>query len=98
MHEIWICNETGNNPHTWWVPLSFTTPSGGFDVTKPQAWLDPANADTSTEVDISSIPGLDTEPLIANVQQTGFYRVNYDAENWAMIRDALKSDFEKINR
>ena len=91
-------NETDNNPYTWWVPLSFTTPSGGFEVTKPQAWLDPANADTSTEVDISSLPGLETEPLIANVQQTGFYRVNYDAENWAMIRDALKSDFEKINR
>ena len=42
-------NETDNNPYTWWVPLSFTTPSGGFDVTKPQAWLDPANADTTTD-------------------------------------------------
>ena len=91
-------NETDNNPYTWWVPLSFTTPSGGFDVTKPQAWLDPADAATSTEVDISGLPGLETEPLIANVQQTGFYRVNYDAENWGMIRDALKSDHEKINR
>ena len=50
------------------------------------------------EVDISSLPSISTEPLIANVQQTGFYRVNYDAENWALIRDALKTDFEKINR
>lgn len=91
-------NETDNNPYTWWVPLSFATPSGGFEVTKPQAWLDPADAATSTEVDISALPGLETEPLIANVQQTGFYRVNYDAENWGMIRDALKSDYEKINR
>ena len=88
-------NETDNNPYTWWVPLSLTTPSGGFEVTKPQAWQDPANP---PEVDISSLPSINTEPLIANVQQTGFYRVNYDAENWALIRDALKTNFEKINR
>ena len=91
-------NETDNNPYTWWVPLSFTTPSGGFAVTAPQAWLNPANADADTEIDVSALPSLDTEPLIANVQQTGFYRVNYDLDNWGRIRDALKSDHEKINR
>ena len=58
-------NETDNNPYTWWVPLSFTTPSGGFEVTKPQAWLDPADAATSTEITYRSRCSLVASPLRA---------------------------------
>lgn len=40
--------------------------------------------------------------VIFNVQQTGFYRVNYDEVSWGLIVDALKSDaftdIHEVNR
>ena len=89
-------NETDTNSYTWWVPLSMTTPAMGFDKTSPDTWLDPANAGTETEVDLSFVSS--TEPVIVNVQQTGFYRVNYDSKNWELISSALLNNFEDIHR
>ena len=74
-----------------------TTPAMGFDKTSPDTWLDPANADTETLVDLSSV-ALSSEPVIVNVQQTGFYRVNYDSKNWELISNALLNNFEEIHR
>ena len=95
--------ETGEsndtNPYTWWVPISFTSPRLGFQATSPSSWLDPAQADTVTEISLGDLTA--TEPLIVNVQQTGFYRVNYDQQNWDLISAALLSDhqtFHRINR
>ena len=74
-----------------------TTPAMGFDKTSPDTWLDPANADIQTEVDLSSVAS-SSEPVIVNVQQTGFYRVNYDSKNWELISNALLNNFEEIHR
>ena len=74
-----------------------TTPAVGFDKTSPDIWLDPANADIQTEVDLSSVAS-SSEPVIVNVQQTGFYRVNYDSKNWELISNALLNNFEEIHR
>ena len=88
--------------YTWWVPLSFTTPSQGFEATFPSAWLSPAAANTSSLVDLCS-SGVVTsgEPVILNVRQTGFYRVNYDQAGWDLIQQSLLSDhttLHKVNR
>ena len=74
-----------------------TTPAMGFDKTSPDTWLDPANADIQTEVDLSSVAS-SSEPVIVNVQQTGFYRVNYDSKNWDLISNALLNNFGEIHR
>ena len=74
-----------------------TTPAMGFDKTSPDTWLDPANADIQTEVDLSSVAS-SSEPVIVNVQQTGFYRVNYDSKNWELISNALLNNFEEMHR
>ena len=94
--------QAGDPQYTWWVPLSFTTPSQGFDQTFPSAWLSPATANTSTEVDLCSTGDLTSEdPVILNVQQTGFYRVNYDQGGWDLIQLTLMTDHtavHKVNR
>ena len=93
-------NETVDDDHdyTWWVPLSMTTLSLGFDKTSPDTWLDPANADSATEIDLAPLSSHASDPVIVNVQQTGFYRVNYDQENWNLISEALVNDHEAIHR
>lgn len=34
---------------------------------------------------------------IANVKRAGFYRVNYDTDNWNKLIDQLKTDYNKID-
>ena len=40
----------------------------------------------------------DTVALVANVQQTGFYRVNYDQKNWEMLAQLLMADHASVHR
>jgi hypothetical protein len=35
--------------------------------------------------------------IIGNIQHSGFFRVNYDAENWKLLIDQLLSDNKKIH-
>jgi hypothetical protein len=53
----------------WWVPVSYTTPQKGFEKTKNSIWLAPTE-DSKT---VTLNEPLE-QPLIVNVQQTGFYR------------------------
>lgn len=70
-----------------YITSSSTTPSG-------VKWL---GSDTIDE--IISIPSLtDGDWLLANVDQFGFYRVNYDDGNWRAIIAALGNDSQVFNR
>ena len=40
----------------------------------------------------------ETDALIVNVQETGFYRVNYDADNWNKISATLQTDLSAIHK
>ncbi|KAF7414799.1 hypothetical protein HZH68_003288 [Vespula germanica] len=73
--------------HTWWIPLTFATSSSIIDFrrTRPKLWLCPWDKRTM----ISNFR--DTDWVLFNVQQIGFYRVNYDETNWKMLIDHLRS-------
>ncbi|XP_067006895.2 aminopeptidase N [Anabrus simplex] len=74
--------------YSWWIPLSYTTQNeSDFNNTAPKQWL-PANQSCVT---ISGLPGKD-QWVIFNIQQTGYYRVNYDDHNWLLLVNFLKSD------
>lgn len=76
----------------WWVPLTFTDPNTGFNNTYNKEWLRPDGKSRTLE----AMPAEDT-PVIFNVQQTGYYRVNYDKKNWALIAEQLNRDHTKIH-
>jgi aminopeptidase N len=64
----------------WIVPLTWTTEAQlDFDTQTPSAWL--MTAETQLEV---GVPPAD-QWLLLNVQQTAYYRVNYDQANWDML-------------
>lgn len=82
----------------WWVPINYASKSenSNFSSTKPIFWLskDQSNLVVGIECNSSSW-------LVANVQQTGFYRVNYDLRNWELIKTQLYTSPEvipKLNR
>ncbi|KAL0111093.1 hypothetical protein PUN28_012805 [Cardiocondyla obscurior] len=85
-----------NNADTvsrWWIPINLVTRANSdFSSTLPTNWLSP-------DVEELVINDTDTQDwIIINVQQTGFYRVNYDAINWLKIANYLDSEnYTKIH-
>ncbi|XP_075550023.1 endoplasmic reticulum aminopeptidase 1-like isoform X2 [Dermacentor variabilis] len=69
----------------WHVPLTFVMDGGQQHL----VWMN------STDLDVSlgeSVPSW----IKANVNQTGFYRVNYDAPNWAALMGQLQRDHQAL--
>ena len=50
----------------------------------------------SAQVDLGWAGG--EEAVILNVQQTGFYRVNYDLTNWGLLAQNLLDNHQQIHR
>ncbi|XP_065214890.1 aminopeptidase N-like [Planococcus citri] len=76
----------------WITPISCTTKSKAtFSNTAPTEWV---LGDTKT---IFSLDFESTEWIICNLQQSGYYRVNYDSENWYLLTEQLREDANKIH-
>ncbi|XP_035779782.1 aminopeptidase N-like [Anopheles albimanus] len=70
----------------WWIPITYTTlGESNFQETKPTIWM---KAEEMLVISNHDIPSHDW--LIVNLQQTGYYRVNYDERNWQLIVDHLQ--------
>nr|AVD96937.1 putative APN-1 [Nilaparvata lugens] len=80
-----------NDTTTWYVPLTYTSQAeSNFNDVSIKQWMTPN--DTSITIDNIAGDGW----VIFNVQHKGFYRVNYDEENWMKIVEQLKNDHSKI--
>ena len=63
-----------------------------FDTTRPRFWSGVRGGNIQLDVAAS-------DWLILNNQQSGYYRVNYDAQNWRLITQQLMStNFNIIHR
>ncbi|ROT67360.1 putative aminopeptidase N-like isoform X1 [Penaeus vannamei] len=68
------------------------TDAPDFTRTRPSAWLTPG---TSTLI-LDGLPSADAWVLL-NLQQTGYFRVNYDAGNWELLTKQLADAHEVIH-
>ena len=85
-----------SNEYKWWIPISFTTTKvADFTDTSCSFWF-------KSDAEMNATINIDKEDaLIVNIQETGYYRVNYDGQNWKLIADALFTDhlsLHQINR
>ncbi|XP_041970212.1 aminopeptidase N [Aricia agestis] len=92
-----LINETAENQTSsvWWIPVSYTTAAEkDFESTHPRLWLRGERS-----IVVSNITAGVNDWFIANIQQTGFYRINYDERNWKMLINVLndKHRFEEIH-
>ena len=87
-----------DDPSTWFIPLSYTTGANpNFEATMFTDYFDDIypQKTISTE-NITDFDG--TQWFIFNIQQLGYYRVNYDESNWNKIIQILNSDnFDQIH-
>uniref|UniRef100_A0A182JCK4 Aminopeptidase n=1 Tax=Anopheles atroparvus TaxID=41427 RepID=A0A182JCK4_ANOAO len=81
--------------HVWHIPYNHAYKSSPtFYDLEQYEWLSSQAAKIST-----AIP--DDEWVVFNRQQTGYYRVNYDARNWELLTEALlerHNDIHRLNR
>lgn len=86
----------------WWVPINIVVgKTAVFTDTKPDYWLAPQAAAIQiplADIDLNS----EEDWYIINKQQTGYYRINYDENNWNKLVAVLKGDtrasIHNINR
>ena len=78
----------------WWIPITYTTERQlDFNTTKPSQWIKAVKSMTLSNLNLSP-----NEWVIFNIQETGYYRVNYDRLNWQMIINQLnKESFRNIS-
>ncbi|XP_036213132.2 aminopeptidase N [Bactrocera oleae] len=73
-----------DNP-LWWIPITYTTSRElNFENTRPITWVPRSETYEIDDRNLST-----AEWFIFNIQQTGYYRVNYDADNWKAITTHL---------
>lgn len=66
----------------WWIPISYTAQAeSDFNNTQPRVWM----KNTESYVTFSGIDS--SQWLLVNLHHTGYFRVNYDERNWAMLAD-----------
>ncbi|XP_068246618.1 uncharacterized protein [Palaemon carinicauda] len=86
-------NSTDTHDYKWWVPLTYTSRENpNFEDTRAMAWMN----NTQSEITIDSLPD-QNKWVIFNLQETGYYRVNYDDNNWNLIIHQLQTDYEVIH-
>ncbi|XP_034947292.1 uncharacterized protein [Chelonus insularis] len=74
----------------WWIPLTWTTVNvSNFETTSPKYWF-------HKRKEVINLNHNASEWVIFNVQQSGFYRVNYDLELWSQIINELNAKKKKI--
>ena len=78
--------------YRWWVPITFAPAGGNFNDTFPKAWL----REDQERIQVSGLPDSKTA-VVFNVQETGYYRVNYDKKNWQLIAQQLKRNHLSIH-
>ncbi|KAA0203270.1 hypothetical protein HAZT_HAZT008383 [Hyalella azteca] len=85
-------NSTDTHDYKWWVPVSYTTQSSpDFSQTQPSYWI------PSTEESITIDGITDGQWVFFNLQETGYYRVNYDINNWQLLINQLETEPSVIN-
>ncbi|XP_026290369.1 aminopeptidase N [Frankliniella occidentalis] len=83
-----------SEPQLWHVPVSMVTQSEAerdaslLQDTRPRAWL------------VARTLVLDMDKpddwVLVNLQQTGFFRVNYDLDNWRLLSEQLRRDPSRL--
>lgn len=75
----------------WWIPITYVTSKNPDNhTTAPTTWLKP----TDENLTITRVSG---DWILLNTHQTGYYRVNYEDENWKKISEYLVDNFTQIH-
>ncbi|KFM56852.1 Aminopeptidase N, partial [Stegodyphus mimosarum] len=82
-------DDTATN-YQWEIPFTYTDAVNPDWEPKTKLWLHKTNGS------ISGLPGPNYW-IIANIQEVGYYKVNYDEHNWKLLIQQFLNDHKKIH-
>lgn len=85
--------EAAESDLKYYVPINIEYADGQFDKTIASAWLKPEDNEVVLEIEAD-----EDRAYVLNVKQTGYYRVNYEPENWLKIHDTLLKNSKAIGK
>lgn len=86
-----IDGDDDNSTSVWKIPVTYTGCSAtNWTDTETKVWLNHSSGF------IAQLPE-SSKWFMVNVQQVGYYKVNYDDRNWELIIDQLKENHTKIH-
>lgn len=85
-----------NKTQRWEVPITYTWKSDQNWQPMTRLWMH-QNDDKSLQLNSSLVPKSNDEWMILNVNQVGYYRVNYDQRNWKLLIEQLNTDYKLIS-
>ncbi|XP_019371330.1 PREDICTED: thyrotropin-releasing hormone-degrading ectoenzyme, partial [Gavialis gangeticus] len=81
----------GNNSYLWQIPLTIAVGNTSHISSEAIIWV-------SNKSEYHRIPALDEAIwLLGNINQTGYFRVNYDIRNWRLLINQLMRNHEVIS-
>ncbi|XP_078534293.1 thyrotropin-releasing hormone-degrading ectoenzyme [Lissotriton helveticus] len=84
-------SELKNNSYLWQIPLTFAIGNTSHISSEAIIWV-------SNKSESHKIPSLDESNwVLGNINQIGYFRVNYDVRNWRMLIDQLMRNPEVIS-
>lgn len=70
----------------WWIPITYTSAEEvDFQNTKPRTWIPRTRVYELKDAELTR-----SRWHLFNIQQTGYYRVNYEESNWRAITEELQ--------
>jgi len=95
LRQSWYRDNFDNSTDKLWdIPINAVAvedPTSNWDDTRPTTWL------TDETLTIPS-PSLGySGPIVLNKKGTGYYRINYDEENWLLLAETLMTDHHAIH-
>ncbi|VDD79974.1 unnamed protein product [Mesocestoides corti] len=83
---------TSANNKLWSIPITYATASEDQETAESRIlWMD--NETLELEIDVP-----EGQWYALNLRQTGFYRVNYELENWLTLTEALLNNHVEVPR
>ncbi|XP_060071986.1 aminopeptidase N-like [Ylistrum balloti] len=92
-----VDNTTDSTGYGWEIPFTYTT-SQEMDFNKTAddvKWIRRNESETTICFDATNMSDVDW--VIGNIQQYGYYRINYDKANWRALIQQLKDNHQKIH-
>ena len=87
-----------NSSTLWWIPINYVVGSNPnyFD-TRPDFWLRQERSRTINGIDFGK-PFTDQDWIIVNIQQSAYYRVNYEDAIWELLIEVLNRPGDDYNQ
>ena len=81
--------EAAASDSKWFVPVSIAYPGRSFDISRPTVYL--RGSEDNAEILVEQ------NEFVLNVQETGYFRVNYDSTTWAALTESVTTSIDNIN-